>query len=302
MYHARMTGATPVATYHASMSGRKRSWAELELRLRRAISGETLRMHYQPKFSLSDGALRGVEALARWPDPEHGEIKPVQFIPVAEESSLIIDLGAWVIRAACRQIRQWQDRGLTVPIAINISAKELLYADPAGIIATEARAEGISTSLIEIEITESMMVRDSEAVSEAVRRFRQLGCRIALDDFGTGYSSMSYITRFRPDRIKIDRSFVTQVDASPADAAIAAAILSLGRSLNLTITAEGIERRGQLEWLRHSGCDEGQGYLLARPAAADAIDQWLHGTKLDESSTHDPIEVVSRRPSSPAPR
>lgn len=280
MFHARSTGVQTVAFYHPSMTGRRRSSAELEARLRRAISTEALELHYQPKYRLADGSLAGLEALARWWDPEHGEISPGQFIPVAEESSLIIDLGAWVLRAACRQIRDWQQQGLAIPVAVNVSAKELLFSDPAGILAREAAEAGISPSLVEIEITESVMVQDSNAVIAALQGFRELGCRIALDDFGTGYSSLSYITRLRPDRIKIDRSFVQNLDSSAADAAIAGAILSLGHTLNLTVTAEGIEQKAQLEWLRRRGCDEGQGFLLARPGPASRIAQWRAGPQV----------------------
>jgi EAL domain-containing protein (putative c-di-GMP-specific phosphodiesterase class I) len=162
----------------------------------------------------------------------------------------------------------WMDRGFIVPVAINVSAKELLHGDPARVVEAETAAAGIPASLIEIEITESLLVKDSATVRSALERLRQIGCRIALDDFGTGYSSLAYITRFPPDRIKIDKAFVNNVDRSASDAAVANAILSLGKSLNLVVTAEGIERSGQLEWLRARGCDEVQGFLLSRPLSA----------------------------------
>jgi diguanylate cyclase len=176
-----------------------------------------------------------------------------------------------VIRAVCRQLRDWQASGLTVPVAINVSGKELLHGDPARVIEVEAAAAGIATSLIEVEITESILVKDSVRVRVALERLRQLGCRIALDDFGTGYSSLAYITRFPPDRIKIDKAFVHNLDRSASDAAIANAILSLGESLNVTVTAEGIERQGQLDWLRKRGCHEAQGFLLSRPLPAREV-------------------------------
>ena len=232
-----------------------------------------LALQFQPKFRLADDRIVGVEALLRWCDGEFGEILPGQFVAIAEDSGLIIDLGAWVIRAACRQARAWADLGLAVPVAINVSGKELLHGDPAGLVESEARAAGIPTSLIEIEITESLLIKDSPTVRATLDRFRSLGCRIALDDFGTGYSSLAYITRFPPDRIKIDKTFVRHVDESPGDAAIANAILSLGASLDLVVTAEGVERSGQLEWLRRRGCQEVQGFLLARPMAARAVEE-----------------------------
>jgi EAL domain-containing protein (putative c-di-GMP-specific phosphodiesterase class I) len=162
-----------------------------------------------------------------------------------------------------------------VPIAINVSGKELLHGDPARTIEAAAAAAGVPTSLIEVEITETLLVKDSATVRTALERLRQLGCRIALDDFGTGYSSLAYITRFPPDRIKIDKAFVQNVDCSASDAAIANAILSLGASLNLVVTAEGVERTGQLEWLRARGCDEVQGFLLSKPLAAQELEPRL---------------------------
>jgi diguanylate cyclase len=229
---------------------------------------DQLQLHYQPKFRLRDNRLVGVEALLRWCDAEYGEIPPTRFIEIAEDSGLIIDLGSWVIRAVCRQLREWQDAGLSIPVAINVSGKELLHGDPASVIEVEAAAAGVPASLIEVEITESLLVKDSLRVRGALERLRQLGCRIALDDFGTGYSSLAYITRFPPDRIKIDKAFVHNLDRSASDAAIANAILSLGESLNVTVTAEGIERQGQLEWLRKRGCHEAQGFLLSKPLPA----------------------------------
>jgi len=215
----------------------------------------------------------GVEALLRWCDAEHGDISPIRFIEIAEDSGLIIDMGNWVIRAVCRQLRRWLDRGIAIPVAVNVSAKELLHGDPAKVVEIEAAAAGVPTSLIEIEITESLLVKDSTAVRNTLDRLRQLGCRIALDDFGTGYSSLAYITRFPPDRIKIDKAFVHNVDRSVSDGAIASAILALGASLKLVVTAEGIERSGQLEWLRERGCDEAQGFLLSRPLSVKDLEE-----------------------------
>jgi diguanylate cyclase (GGDEF)-like protein len=268
MYHAKTGAANSMVTYTAAMSSRLRDWLELEGRLRRAVQQDRLQLRFQPKFRLRDNGIAGVEALLRWCDDEHGEISPTRFIEIAEDSGLIIDMGSWVVRAACRQLRAWMDRGLTVPVAINVSAKELLHGDPARVVEAEAAAAGVPASLIEIEITESLLVKDSATVRSALERLRQIGCKIALDDFGTGYSSLAYITRFPPDRIKIDKAFVSNVDRSASDAAVANAILSLGKSLNLVITAEGIERSGQLEWLRARGCDEVQGFLLSRPLSA----------------------------------
>ena len=275
MYQAKAGASGSIVMYTAAMSAKLRNWLDLEGRLRRALLDDQLQLHYQPKFRLDDNRLVGVEALMRWCDPEYGDIPPTRFIEIAEDSGLIIDLGGWVIRAVCRQLRAWQDLGLAVPVAINVSAKELLHADPARAIEVEAAAAGVPTSLIEVEITESLLVKDSARVRGALERLRQLGCRIALDDFGTGYSSLAYVTRFPPDRIKIDKAFVHNLDRSESDAAIANAILSLADSLKVTVTAEGIERPAQLEWLRRRGCHEAQGFLLSRPLTAEALTRRL---------------------------
>jgi diguanylate cyclase (GGDEF)-like protein len=273
MYQVKSGAVTAVASYAPAMSSRLRDWLDLEARLRRALQEDLLVLNYQPKFTVTDRRLCGVEALLRWCDSDHGEISPNRFIEIAEDSGLIIDMGAWVTRSACRQLRKWLDRDITLPIAINVSGKELLHGDPVRVIQSEAAAAGVPASLIEVEITESLLVKDSVAVRTALEGLRQLGCRIALDDFGTGYSSLAYITRFPPDRIKIDKAFVANVDRSPGDAAVASAILSLGRNLGVTVTAEGIERNAQLEWLRARGCDEVQGFLLSRPLAVHELEQ-----------------------------
>jgi EAL domain-containing protein (putative c-di-GMP-specific phosphodiesterase class I) len=271
MYHAKSTGAA-ATVYTPAMGTRMRDWLELESRLRRAVHNDLLNVVFQPKFSVKTDRIVGVEALLRWRDTDYGEVPPSRFIEIAEDSGLILDMSAWLVRAACRQVRRWLDRGITLPVAVNCSAKELLHGDPARVIETEAIAAGIPTSLIEVELTESLIINDSGAVRAKLDRIRQLGCRIALDDFGTGYSSLAYITRFPPDRIKIDKSFVHNVDRAASDAAVASAILSLAASLNLTVTAEGVERAGQLEWLRARGCHEVQGYLLARPMTAAELE------------------------------
>ena len=285
MYHAKGGSGGSVAVYTPAMSSRLRDWLELEARLRRAVHDGLLQLQFQPKFRLLDNRIVGVEALLRWCDAEHGDISPTRFVEIAEDSGLIIDIGSWVVRAACRQLRRWLDRGCAIPIAINVSAKELLHGDPAKTVAEETASAGVPASLIEVEITESLLVKDSATVRDALSRLRRLGCKIALDDFGTGYSSLAYITRFPPDRIKIDKAFVRDVDQSASDAAIANAILSLGASLNLIVTAEGIERRGQLDWLRARGCHEGQGYLLSRPLTAAALEQQLLSQDTGASDT-----------------
>jgi diguanylate cyclase len=295
MYQAKSGSTASVAVYAPAMSSRLRDWLDLEARLRHAVEDDRLQLRFQPKFRLADNRIAGVEALLRWCDSEYGEISPNRFVEIAEDSGLIIEMGSWVARAACRQLRAWIDRGCQVPIAINVSGKELLHGDPARTIEAAAAEAGVPTSLIEVEITETLLVKDSATVRQALERLRQLGCRIALDDFGTGYSSLAYITRFPPDRIKIDKAFVQNVDCSASDAAIANAILSLGASLNLVVTAEGVERTGQLEWLRSRGCDEVQGFLLSKPLSAKDLEQRLLQEGPGQASPREESEERQRR-------
>jgi len=294
MDQAKAGPSGSVVMYTAAISSRRRDWLELEGRLRRAVHDDLLTLQFQPKFRLADNQMVGVEALVRWCDAEHGEIPPVRFIQIAEESGLIIELGGWLMRTACRQLRQWQDRGIALPVAINVSGKELLHGDPARVLESEAAAAGVPAYLIEAEITESLIVNDTERVRNALERMRRLGCRIALDDFGTGYSSLAYITRFPPDRIKIDKAFVHNLERSPSDAAVASAILSLGKSLSITVTAEGIERASQLEWLRKRGCHEAQGFLLSRPLSASDLESRFM-RRADRTAEPAHAELGSRR-------
>jgi len=273
MYQAKTSGGPKVVVYAPVMSARLRDSLDLETRLRRALRDNALAVRYQPKFRLTDGVLVGAEALVRWFDEELGEVSPNRFIPVAEESGLIVDIGAWVIRNVSEQLALWHAAGIAVPVAINVSGKELLFADPARVIGAEASRSKIPASLIEAEITESVFVTDATAGRSSVEKIRALGCRVALDDFGTGYSSLSYLTKFPPDRLKIDRSFIQNVDHSESDAAIVKAIMSLAKTLGLLVTAEGLEREGQLRWLKACGCDEGQGYLLAHPLSSGELER-----------------------------
>jgi EAL domain-containing protein (putative c-di-GMP-specific phosphodiesterase class I)/PleD family two-component response regulator len=254
--------------YSEAMSARALDWLSLDAHLRLALRSDQLSLQFQPKLGLQDQRLAGCEALLRWTHPEQGPISPGRFIPLAEETGLIIDLGEWVINAACQQLRNWRDQGFETSIAINISGSEFAHGDPAGNIRRATQAFGIEPSSLQIEITESVLVDDSPDVRRGLLALRQLGCRISLDDFGTGYSSLAYLKHFVPDTLKIDQAFVRNVHSDPRDAAIVESILALARSLNLTVIAEGIEVQAQLDWLLERGCQQGQGYLLGRPMSA----------------------------------
>lgn len=270
-HQARATGSSDAVIYTNEMSERARERMALDAELRYAVRNEQLTLHFQPKIRISDGSLVGVEALLRWFHPERGPISPATFIPLAEDSELILEMGRWVLRASCRQLRAWQDAGLNTTIAVNVSGKQFVHDDPAREIAAAAADSGVHPSQIIVEITESMVMSDLAPVQAGLAATRQLGCRVAVDDFGTGSSSLAYLRELPIDELKVDRLFVERVDVSPVDAAIFAAVLSLARSLRLPVTAEGVETDAQLEWLRTHGCDQAQGYLLARPMEGHRI-------------------------------
>ncbi|WP_428392791.1 putative bifunctional diguanylate cyclase/phosphodiesterase [Lichenicoccus sp.] len=227
-----------------------------------AIENGGLHLHYQPFFSLADGRLRGFEALARWNHPRRGTVSPSEFIPLAETSGRVDRLGIWALNRACAAAQSWLE---PCAIAVNLSAAQFRGEGLTGHIAAALERTGLAPERLELEVTESLLIEDTESVLRKLRAIRELGLRIALDDFGTGYSSLSYLRRFPFDKVKIDRSFVQGMSEDKAAAAIVAAIVSLGHSLDLTITAEGVETEHQLELLRRAGCDEAQGYLLGIP-------------------------------------
>jgi diguanylate cyclase (GGDEF)-like protein len=277
MVACQAEGSGDCLVYDDAMGARALEWISLDAELRRAVAGEGLQLLYQPKFAVASGAAVGAEALLRWTHPRLGAISPARFIPLAEETGLILDISAWVIRSACRQIREWRRSGLDVPVAINLSGKDFLHGDPITLLAREIAAAGIDAAAIEIEVTESVLVTDFARVSAGLAQLKELGCSVALDDFGTGYSSLGYLQRLPLDRLKVDRNFVVDVHRRPADAAIFAAILALAKSVGLAVIAEGVEEQAQLDWLRAHGCDEAQGFLLARPMPAAELELLLAG-------------------------
>jgi EAL domain-containing protein (putative c-di-GMP-specific phosphodiesterase class I) len=243
--------------------------------LRRAVKGDEMELHFQPRIALSDGQPLGVEALVRWRHPERGLVLPAEFIPVAEQCGLIGALGKWVLETACRQGAAWQAQGLgAIPISVNISARQLDGFDLAGDISALTARYGISPALLEVELTESVVMADPEQVIELFTRLREMGTRVSIDDFGTGYSSLAYLRRLPIDVLKIDRSFVDGVDNNDEDARIIETILALSRNLALTSVAEGVETLQQADRLRNLGCDAAQGFIYARPMPAQALEEW----------------------------
>jgi EAL domain-containing protein (putative c-di-GMP-specific phosphodiesterase class I) len=274
-HHALLTGVTGPILYSHEMSDRARERMSLETALREAVRSEQLTLYFQPKVSVADGSLVGVEALIRWYDPDLGQVSPEKFVPLAEESGLILDIGRWVTAAACRQIMNWRDEGFETKIAINLSARQFVHDDPAAMIRAAAASCGIDPRSIVVEITESALIRDFASVQAGLLAVRELGCRIAIDDFGTGYSSLAYLKALPVDDLKIDKSFIRNLVADPVDAAICKAVLSLAHEVELNVIAEGVESEAQLDWLRRHACNEVQGFLVAHPMSArEVVDRY----------------------------
>jgi diguanylate cyclase (GGDEF)-like protein/PAS domain S-box-containing protein len=257
-------------TEHLTVAARGR--IDLETRLHRAIGQHELRVYYQPQVDLASGRIVGAEALVRWQDPSEGLISPARFIPVAEMSGLIHDIGAWVLRETCAQGQRWIAAGLPpLTLAVNLSPRQFLHGNVEALVATVLRETGFPAGRLELELTESALMaheRDAEAM---LARLRATGVRLALDDFGTGYSSLSYLKRFPFDVLKIDKSFVDSLPVRQDDAAIAVAIIAIGHTLGFQVLAEGVETPAQRDFLRHEGCDLFQGYLRSPPVPAEAF-------------------------------
>ena len=268
MYHAKETGRNNYQFFTQDMNARALERLSLERSLRRALERDELRLHFQPQYSLADGRMVGMEALMRWEHPEQGLVLPGQFITFAEESGLILPIGDWVLKEACRQNRAWQDAGLPrLPVSVNISALQFRQPDFVDTVERALAVAGLEARYLQLEVTESVIMYETERVTAALQRLKDMGLELAIDDFGTGYSSLSYLKLLPIDRLKIDRSFVRDVPADTDDEAIIAAIIALTRKLGLRTIAEGVETREQLEFLREQGCDEVQGFLLSRPLA-----------------------------------
>jgi len=267
---AKQEGSGACILYRHELHLRAMERNAIERDLRAALAQKQFVLYYQPKIDLTTGKLKGSEALIRWCHPERGIVAPDLFIPVAEKCGIIGDVTKWVLQEACRQVRAWQDAGLkNVSVAVNVSAVDLRRPDFTDIVANTLVACGLSPQYLEIEVTESMVMRDVDLVIGTLRRLRSLGVGIGIDDFGTGYSSLAYLKRFPVKRLKIDRSFINDIADGRSGEILPKVIVDLGHALGLEVLAEGVENRAQLDTLRALGCDEVQGYLLSRPLPAD---------------------------------
>jgi diguanylate cyclase (GGDEF)-like protein len=275
MYRAKDLGRNNYQFYTPDLNRRTREMLNLEGELRRALEREEFVLHYQPKVRLADGRVSGVEALLRWQHPERGLISPGEFMPVLEDTGLIVQAGGWVLRRVCRQLHEWQAADVPVaPVAVNLSSRQFLASDLVESMAEVLAEHPTCASLVEIELAESSVTNGDEVIV-TLERLRAMGVAIAIDDFGTGYSSLLCLKRFPIRALKIDRSFIHDIIDDQDDDAIARAVISMAHSLQLGVIAEGVETKAQLERLAQYGCDEVQGYLLSQPLPPDECGRLL---------------------------
>ncbi|TAK08752.1 MAG: EAL domain-containing protein [Candidatus Manganitrophaceae bacterium] len=286
LYRAKDQGRNNYQFYLPEMNVKVSERLAMENHLRRALEREELLLHYQPQVDLNTGRIIGMEALVRWHRPDSGLVSPAKFIPLAEETGLIIPLGEWVLRAACAQNKAWQESGLPpIRIGVNLSGRQFQQK---GLIETVRRALGetrLSAEYLELELTESILMQKVETITSALSELDAMGIQISIDDFGTGYSSLSYLKRFPISKLKVDRSFVNDITTDPDDAAITAAIITMAHSLKLKVVAEGVETADQLAFLKSLKCDGMQGYLFSRPLPSkEATELLKKGTSLSPRS------------------
>jgi len=283
MYRAKEEGKNNFQFYSEQLNVHTLERMALETSLRRALERDELSLHYQAKQDLKSGAITGVEALLRWQHPDLGMVSPAQFIPLAEETGLIIPIGKWVLRTACTQNMAWQKQGLPpLCMAVNLSPRQFADDDLVKDVAEILREIGMRAELLELELTESMVMQNPDRAVKILSAIKDLGVRLAIDDFGTGYSSLAQIKRFPIDTLKVDRSFIREIPQVAEDSAIAEAIINMGKTLSLTVIAEGVETKEQKQFLRDHDCDEMQGFYFSKPIEATKFAELLrtHSEKL----------------------
>jgi diguanylate cyclase (GGDEF)-like protein/PAS domain S-box-containing protein len=284
MYQAKENGRQSYKFFKPAMNVRAVERQAIEESLRRALERQEFAVHYQPKVSLKTGEITGAEALLRWTHPVRGPIPPGQFIPIAEDCGLIRPIGNWILREACRQARAWLDAGLPLAsMAVNISAVQFRNENFLQGVFSTLEETGLDPKYLELELTESVLMKHAESTEVILKTLRARGVQLAVDDFGTGYSSLSYLRRFAIDALKIDQSFVRQITTTPSETTIVTAVISMGRSLNLRVVAEGVETTEELAFLQAHQCDQAQGYYFSRPVAAPQFADLL-GTQCARSS------------------
>jgi EAL domain-containing protein (putative c-di-GMP-specific phosphodiesterase class I) len=276
LYQAKEQGRNTYCFYTEGLTAAANEHLALETRLRRALERGEFVLHYQPLVDTRGGQPVGVEALVRWQPPGEAQVPPVKFIPIAEETGLIVPLGEWILRTACAQARAWIDAGLPpLTMAVNLSGRQFQSEDMVALVGAVLEQTGLPARFLELELTESIVMEQAEQAIATLDALKALGVRLAIDDFGTGYSSLAYLKRFPIDKLKIDRSFVQGLADDADDREIAATIIAMARSLSLDVLAEGVESEQQLAILRQLDCDQYQGYLFAQPMPADELERLL---------------------------
>jgi len=270
MYQAKASGRNGYRIFSSAMNTRSLERLDLENELRAAVDKQAFSLHYQPKVDVASWRIVGCEALLRWQHPERGWISPADFVPLAEETGLIIPLGRWVIEETCRQLKAWHEAGFhELTVAVNVSSQQFTQRDLLDTVLQTIWAAGLKAQCLEVEITESLLMQNVDETREVLRQFREAGIKLTVDDFGTGYSSLSYLTQFPLQSLKIDRSFVQNLHVNRQDAAICSAIIAMSKELGLEVVAEGVELEEQLNYLREHECDVIQGFLFSKPLPAD---------------------------------
>ncbi|MGA8363074.1 MAG: EAL domain-containing protein [Solirubrobacteraceae bacterium] len=287
LYEAKAAGKDYYMLFQSSMQTAARDRLTLEMDLAEALEQRQLFLQYQPTFDLQSESVIGVEALIRWRHPTRGVIEPIEFIPVAEESGLIVPIGRWVLEDACRQAAIWRRHGHEIDMSVNVSGRQLDDDELIEDVRHALAESGLDPETLTLEITETTLMRDAEATAKRLRSLKELGVRIAIDDFGTGYSSLAYLRQFPVDALKIDRSFISGIAGSKGSAALIHTLVQLGKTLDIETLAEGIEERSQLETLQREHCDHGQGFLFSRPLDVDAVEKFLAVTQ-SKTPVHTP--------------
>lgn len=294
MYRAKDHGRNTAQYYSTQMRDHAEHRLRMDSDLRRALERQEFVLHYQPKIAIESGRITGVEALVRWENPAIGLIGPDKFIPLAEENGLILPIGDWVLRSACLQAAKWQASGIAhTRVAVNLSARQFRARNLLDIVKSILEESGLAPTMLEFEVTESLVMQDPEQAKQLLSELRRMGIVLALDDFGTGYSSLSYLKRFPFDHVKVDRSFVRNLPSDTDDCAIAQAIVAMAHSLRLKVIAEGVELQSQRDFLADLGCDELQGYLVSRPLPADQMEAFFQTIATPNKPTGVPTIVLS---------
>jgi EAL domain-containing protein (putative c-di-GMP-specific phosphodiesterase class I) len=276
LYHAKKCGRNTFRFFDSDVTSFSRENLVIEAELRRAITNSELYLHYQPRVDIATGAVRSVEALLRWEHPTRGKLMPAEFIAIAEDTGLILPIGEWVIREACRQAQLWQLQGLPpLRVAVNVSPLQFRHPNFFNVVCVALETNSLDAAYLELELTEATLMTNAEKSVVMLEQLSQLGIVVAIDDFGTGYSSMSYLQRFPIDELKIDRSFIRDLDFNPNDVSIVRATISLAHELGLKVVAEGVESAEQLALLKRMGCDQYQGFLHSAAVAPSDVESLL---------------------------